>query len=79
MRRLEVVFGAVVTALAIFVAVEARGARVYSQYLGGAVSAPFAEASPNSSSSLRTLLPPAPKPKVYSSFHHKLAQNLACA
>ena len=42
MRRLEAVFGAVVTALAIFVAVEARGARVYSQYLGGAVSAPIA-------------------------------------
>src|SRR5689334_24569406 len=42
MRRLELVFGAVVTALAIFVAVEARGARVYSQYLGGAVSAPIA-------------------------------------
>ncbi len=42
MRRLELVFGAIVTALAIFVAVEARGARVYSQYLGGAVSAPLA-------------------------------------
>jgi hypothetical protein len=42
MRRLELVFGAVVTALAVFVAVEARGARVYSQYLGGAVSAPIA-------------------------------------
>lgn len=42
MRRLEVVFGAIVTALAVFVAVEARGARVYSQYLGGAVSAPIA-------------------------------------
>jgi hypothetical protein len=41
MRRLELVFGAVVTALAVFVAVEARGARVYSQYLGGAVSAPI--------------------------------------
>src|SRR4029453_7601020 len=42
MRRLELVFGAVVTALAVFVAVEARGARVYSEYLGGAVSAPAA-------------------------------------
>jgi len=42
MRRLELVFGAVVTALAVFVAVEARGARVYSEYLGGAVSAPIA-------------------------------------
>ena len=42
MRRLELVFGAVVTALGVFVAVEARGARVYSQYLGGAVSAPIA-------------------------------------
>lgn len=39
MRRLELLFGAIVTALAIFVAVEARGARVYSAYLGGAVSA----------------------------------------
>jgi hypothetical protein len=38
MRRLELVFGAIVTALAVFVAVEARGARVYSAYLGGAVS-----------------------------------------
>jgi hypothetical protein len=45
MRRLEVVFGAIVTALAIFVAVEARGARVYSQYLGGAVSAPIANST----------------------------------
>ena len=36
MRRLELVFGAIVTALAVFVAVEARGARVYSAYLGGA-------------------------------------------
>src|SRR5215207_9118477 len=42
MRRLELVFGAIVTALAVFVAVEARGARVYSEYLGGAVSAPIA-------------------------------------
>jgi hypothetical protein len=41
MRRLELVFGAIVTALAVFVAVEARGARVYSAYLGGAVSAPI--------------------------------------
>lgn len=39
MRRLELVFGAIVTALAVFVAVEARSARVYSAYLGGAVSA----------------------------------------
>ena len=42
MRRLELVFGAIVTALAVFVAVEARGARVYSEYLGGVVSAPIA-------------------------------------
>lgn len=43
MRRLELVFGAIVTALAIFVAVEARGARVYTGYQGGAVSsAPMA-------------------------------------
>ena len=42
MRRLEFLFGAIVTALAVFVAVEARGARVYSAYLGGAVSAPIA-------------------------------------
>src|SRR6476469_2709217 len=42
MRRLDLVFGAVVTALAVFVAVEARSARVYSEYLGGAVSAPIA-------------------------------------
>ena len=41
MRRLELVFGAIVTALAVFVAVEARGARVYSAYLGGAVSGPI--------------------------------------
>lgn len=41
MRRLELVFGAIVTALAVFVAVEARSARVYSQYLGGSVSAPL--------------------------------------
>jgi hypothetical protein len=40
MRRLELVFAAVVTALAVFVAIEARSARVYSAYLGGAVSAP---------------------------------------
>src|SRR5215213_3517608 len=45
MRRLELVFGAIVTALAVFVAVEARGARKYSAYLGGAVSAPIANAS----------------------------------
>jgi hypothetical protein len=45
MRRLELVFGAIVTALAVFVAVEARGARKYSAYLGGAVSAPMASAS----------------------------------
>ncbi len=45
MRRLELLFGVVVTALAVFVAVEARGARVYSQYLGGAVSAPIASSS----------------------------------
>lgn len=45
MRRLELVFGAIVTALAVFVAVEARGARVYSAYLGGAVSAPIASSS----------------------------------
>jgi len=38
MRRLEMVFAAIVTALAAFVAVEARSARVYSAYLGGAVS-----------------------------------------
>jgi hypothetical protein len=43
MRRLELMFGVIVTALAAFVAVEARGARVYSAYLGGAVSsAPIA-------------------------------------
>lgn len=45
MRRLELVFGAIVTALAVFVAVEARGARVYSEYLGGAVSAPISSTS----------------------------------
>ena len=45
MRRLELVFGAVVTALAVFVAVEARGARRYSAYLGGAVSRPLATTS----------------------------------
>ena len=45
MRRLELVFGAIVTALAVFVAVEARSARVYSAYLGGAVSAPIASSS----------------------------------
>ena len=45
MRRLELLFGAIVTALAVFVAVEARGARRYSAYLGGAVSAPLANAS----------------------------------
>jgi hypothetical protein len=45
MRRLDLVFGAVVTALAVFVAVEARGARVYSQYLGGAVSAPISNSA----------------------------------
>ena len=45
MRRLELVFGAIVTALAVFVAIEARGARRYSAYLGGAVSAPIANAS----------------------------------
>jgi hypothetical protein len=45
MRRLELVFGAIVTALAVFVAVEARGARRYSAYLGGAVSRPLAASS----------------------------------
>jgi hypothetical protein len=45
MRRLELVFGAIVTALAVFVAVEARGARKYSAYLGGVVSAPIASTS----------------------------------
>ena len=45
MRRLELVFGTVVTALAVFVAVEARSARVYSEYLGGAVSAPIASSA----------------------------------
>ena len=45
MRRLELVFAAIVTALAVFVAVEARGARVYSEYLGGAVSAPISSSS----------------------------------
>ena len=45
MRRLEFLFGAIVTALAVFVAVEARGARRYSAYLGGAVSARIANAS----------------------------------
>src|SRR5215207_521375 len=45
MRRLELVFGAIVTALAVFVAVEARGARRYSAYLGGAVSRPLASSS----------------------------------
>ena len=45
MRRLELMFGAIVTALAVFVAVEAKGARVYSAYLGGAVSAPIASSS----------------------------------
>lgn len=39
MRRLELVFAIVVSALAGFVALEARSARVYSEYLGGAVSA----------------------------------------
>jgi len=40
-----------VTALAVFVAVEARGAKTYSAYLGGAVSAPLAnsEAAPRKS------------------------------
>ena len=42
MRRLELVFGAIVTALAVFVAVEARGAQVYS---AGLVSEPIANAS----------------------------------
>jgi hypothetical protein len=45
MRRVELVFGAIVTALAVFVAVEARGAKRYSAYLGGAVSAPLATAA----------------------------------
>jgi hypothetical protein len=45
MRPLELVFGAKVTALAVFVAVEARGARVYSAYLDGAVSAPIASSN----------------------------------
>jgi hypothetical protein len=45
MRRLELVFGAIVTALAVFVAVEARGAKKYSAYLGGVVSAPLANAA----------------------------------
>jgi hypothetical protein len=48
MRRLELVFAAIVTALAAFVAVEARSARVYSAYLGGAVSARIA--NPNEDS-----------------------------
>lgn len=51
MRRLELVFASVVTALAVFVALEARSARVYSAYLGGAVSAaPIANASGESAS-----------------------------
>ena len=45
MRRLELMFGAIVTALAVFVAVEAKGARVYSAYLDGAVSAPIASSN----------------------------------
>ena len=49
MGRLELVFGAIVTGLAIFVAVEARGARVYAAYQGGAVSAPIAATSEASS------------------------------
>jgi hypothetical protein len=48
MRRLELVFGAIVTALAVFVAVEARSARVYSAYLGGAVSARLASVTTDS-------------------------------
>jgi hypothetical protein len=57
MRRLELVFGAIVTALAIFVAVEARGARVYSEYLGGVVSAPIA-GSPDGPRRVRPIATP---------------------
>ena len=60
MRRLELVFGAVVTALAVFVAVEARGARVYSEYLGGAVSAPIAN-SPVETPRPRPVATPVPE------------------
>ena len=48
MRRLDLVFGTIVTALAVFVGVEARTARVYSAYLGGAVSARIASATEDS-------------------------------
>ena len=48
MRRLELVFAAIVTALAAFVAVEAQSARVYSAYLGGAVSSRIASTSGDS-------------------------------
>ena len=51
------VFGAVVTALAVFVAVEARGARVYSQYLGGAVSAPIASTGVETKKDRPALMP----------------------
>jgi len=57
MRRLDLVFGTVVTALAVFVAVEARGARVYSEYLDGAVSAPIAN-SPSETPRVRPAVTP---------------------
>jgi hypothetical protein len=48
MRRLDLVFGVMVTALAVFVGVEARSARVYSADLGGAVAARIASATEDS-------------------------------
>jgi hypothetical protein len=53
MRRLELVFGAIVTALAVFVAMEARTARVYSAYLGGAVAARIASTEIDDSTRVR--------------------------
>ena len=50
MRRIDLVFGVAVTALAAFVAVEARTARVYSAHLGGAVAARIATATSDSAS-----------------------------
>lgn len=50
MRRIDLVFGVAVTALAAFVAVEARTARVYSAHLGGAVAARIANATSDSAS-----------------------------
>src|SRR5688500_7506934 len=50
MRRIDLVFGVAVTALAAFVAVEARTACVYSAHLGGAVAARIANATSDSAS-----------------------------